>query len=48
MLVIKLLDRVRNSEIQRRMKVFDAGDRVINLKWSWAGHLLCVVMAGGF
>lgn len=48
MLVIKLLDRVSNSEIQRRMKVFDAGDRVINLKWSWAGHLLCVVMSGGF
>lgn len=39
MLGISLLDRVRNTEIRRRTKVVDIGDRIAKLKWRWAGHL---------
>ena len=39
MLGIKLINRVPNVEIRRRTKVFDIGNRVMELKWNWAGHL---------
>lgn len=39
MLGIRLQDRVRNTEIRRRTKVKDIGERVVELKWSWAGHM---------
>ena len=40
MLGIKLVDRVPNPEIRRRLKVVHIGNRIMELKWSWAGHLV--------
>ena len=39
MLGIKLVDRVPNSEIRGQTKVVDIGNPIMELKWSWAGHL---------
>lgn len=36
----RLLDRVPNADIRRRIKLYDVGRRVMKIKWScWAGHL---------
>lgn len=37
---IPLLDKIRNTETGRRTKVQAVGDRIIDLKWSWAEHLV--------
>lgn len=38
MLGVALLDKIRNTEIQRLMKVQGVGNREIEIKWSWAGY----------
>ncbi|CAH2249803.1 jg6087 [Pararge aegeria aegeria] len=40
MLGVSLRDRIRNVEIRRRTRVTDIAQRVANLKWQWAGHIV--------
>ena len=40
MLGVSLRDRIRNEEIRRRTKITDIAQRVAELKWQWAGHVV--------
>ncbi|CAH2208686.1 jg25891 [Pararge aegeria aegeria] len=40
MLGVSLRDQIRNEEIRRRSKVTDITQRVVKLKWQWAGHIV--------
>ncbi|CAH2240788.1 jg2488 [Pararge aegeria aegeria] len=35
-----LRDKIRNVEIRRRTRVTDIAQRVAELKWQWAGHIV--------
>ncbi|CAH2235024.1 jg1294 [Pararge aegeria aegeria] len=39
MLGVSLRDQIRNEEIRRRTRVTDIAQRVVKLKWQWAGHI---------
>ncbi|CAH2248742.1 jg17526 [Pararge aegeria aegeria] len=39
MLGIVLRDQIRNEEIRSRTRVTDLAQRVVRLKWQWAGHI---------
>ncbi|CAH2268559.1 jg2246 [Pararge aegeria aegeria] len=36
---VSLRDQIRNEEIRRRTRVTDTAQRVVKLKWEWAGHI---------
>ena len=39
MLGITIEDKIRNTEIRRRICVLDAVKRIATAKWNWAGHI---------
>ncbi|CAH2241629.1 jg24176 [Pararge aegeria aegeria] len=39
MLGLSLRDQIRNEEIRRRTRVTDTAQRVVKLKWQWAGNI---------
>jgi hypothetical protein len=40
MLEVSLRDRIRNDEVRKRTKVTDIAQRIADLKWQWAGHIV--------
>ena len=39
MLIPKLQDKTRRSEIRKRTKIIDIIEYTLNQKWRWAGHM---------
>ena len=39
MLGVSLREKIRNEEIRKRTGVMDVVERVLRLKWQWAGHI---------
>ncbi|CAH2245134.1 jg2388 [Pararge aegeria aegeria] len=39
MLGVSLREQIRNEEIRRRTRVTDISQRLVKLKWQWAGHI---------
>lgn len=39
MLGVKLIDRIRNTDLRSMTQITDAGRTACKLKWDWAGHV---------
>ena len=36
---VKLMDKIRNTDLRSRTKIADVGTKASTLKWDWAGHV---------